>query len=126
MALPKGFWMNSNASRLFLMRIPALEYLPGATVVGSRFTVSPIRSSIASWVRMSGSWSFGISTATQSTVENVGEAPLRRVAIYANLLAQTDVRFFGLTIAYDAAPTPHSNHSLCPAAAPSVPLAAAA
>ena len=31
MALPKGFWMNSNASRLFLMRIPVLESLPGAT-----------------------------------------------------------------------------------------------
>jgi hypothetical protein len=59
-------------------------------------------------------------------VENVGEAPPRRVAIYPNLLAQTDVRFFGLTLAYAAAPTPHSNHSQCPVAAPSVPLAAAA
>ena len=70
-----------DASRLLLMRIPALESLPGATVVGFRFTVSPIRSSIVSWIRISASWSFGISTATQSTVENVGEAPLRRVAI---------------------------------------------
>ena len=66
----------------------------------------PIRSSIVAQIWISGSWPFGINTATQGTGPTAGETPFGRVLSYANLLAQAETRFFHLMLACDASPTP--------------------